>query len=329
MPSLRFVRFAQQLPGYRLGRWCYRRIRPLTLEGQNGRYDAETVAVMERVLRSDSGGLDIGAHAGSILRDLVRLAPRGSHWAFEPLPAFAAGLRAEFPLVEVCEVALSDVAGTAAFHHAVAAPGWSGLKWRDISPHVDTRWEVLTVQTARLDDLIAIETPVAFVKIDVEGGELGVLRGGERLFRRHRPIIVFEHGLGSADVFGTRPEDVWDLLTGWELQVRRWRDGSEDGPRSPGVPSCFTSNAAGQSTSSPPRGSRSFEGVLDAKAGRHWPDTRYHRCSDLDRGLRVVNQDRARVCQAYTMRHLPDHRAAVGVFRFPRRVRSPIFSRSG
>jgi len=88
MPNPRFVRFAQQLPGYRLGRWCYRRIRPLTLE--EWRYNAETVAVMERVLRADSIGLDIGAHAGSILRDLVRLAPRGSHWTFEPLPAFAA-----------------------------------------------------------------------------------------------------------------------------------------------------------------------------------------------------------------------------------------------
>jgi FkbM family methyltransferase len=68
----------------------------------------------------------------------------------------------------------------------------------------------LTVQTARLDHLVAVETRVAFVKIDVEGGELGVLRGGERPLRRHRPIIVFEHGLGSADIFGTRPEDVWD-----------------------------------------------------------------------------------------------------------------------
>lgn len=46
----------------------------------------------------------------------------------------------------------------------------------------------------------------------MEGAELQVLRGGRDLIRRCKPVIVFEHGLGAADYYGTTPEDVFDLL---------------------------------------------------------------------------------------------------------------------
>jgi hypothetical protein len=39
------------------------------------------VALLERELREDSDCLDLGAHAGSVLREIVRLAPRGRHVA--------------------------------------------------------------------------------------------------------------------------------------------------------------------------------------------------------------------------------------------------------
>jgi FkbM family methyltransferase len=66
---------------------------------------------MERELREDADCLDVGAHAGSVLREIVRLAPRGRHVAWEPLPGLAAGLRADFPGVAVREAALADQAG--------------------------------------------------------------------------------------------------------------------------------------------------------------------------------------------------------------------------
>lgn len=202
-----------------------RRIWPPTIQQLDAQYNDETERVMARVLAADSVCLDIGAHRGSVLSSIVRLAPRARHWAFEPLPAFAELLRATFPQVHVCEVALSDRAGAVVFHHAVAAPGWSGLVRRHVEHLFATAWETLTVTAARLDDLVPLETQVAFVKVDVEGGELGVLRGGEQLLRRHRPVIVFEHGLGSADQFGTHPAQVYDFLRGCGFAVTtmaRW-----------------------------------------------------------------------------------------------------------
>jgi hypothetical protein len=88
------------------------------------------VALLERELRDDSDCLDVGAHSGSMLREIVRLAPRGRHVAWEPLPAFAAALRQEFPGVEVREAALADESGQRELTHVIDEPAWSGLAAR-------------------------------------------------------------------------------------------------------------------------------------------------------------------------------------------------------
>ena len=54
--------------------------------------------------------------------------------------------------------------------------------------------------------------PIHFMKIDVEGAELQVLRGAIQTILKYKPVIVFEHGLGAADHYGTKPEDIYDFL---------------------------------------------------------------------------------------------------------------------
>jgi FkbM family methyltransferase len=175
------------------------------------------VALMDRELREDSDCLDVGAHAGAVLREMVRLAPHGRHVAWEPLPAFAAALRDEFPGVEVREAALADASGRRELTHVVEQPGWSGLAARPTPAGGPT--EELLVQCERLDDVLRDGVRPAFVKIDVEGAEALVLRGARETLRAHRPLIAFEHGRGSAEYHGTGPEDVHDLLgaLGYEI----------------------------------------------------------------------------------------------------------------
>ena len=168
------------------------------------------VALLEEVLEPDSDCLDVGAHAGSVLGEMVRLAPRGRHVAWEPLPAFASRLSAEFPGVEVREAALGDEDGTRVFAHVVDDPGWSGFLARPTpSP---SPVEKLSVRVERLDDSLPDGVQPTFVKIDVEGAEEQMLRGAVETLRRHRPVLAFEHGRGSADVYGTTPGAVHHLL---------------------------------------------------------------------------------------------------------------------
>jgi hypothetical protein len=92
------------------------------------------LALLRRELRDDSDCLDAGAHAGSVLRAIVGLAPRGRHVAWEPLPAFAAALRETFPGVRVREAALADTAGERVFTHVLDDPGGAASR-RVVPPH--------------------------------------------------------------------------------------------------------------------------------------------------------------------------------------------------
>jgi FkbM family methyltransferase len=192
-------------------RSLYRRLRPLSAAELSAHYDMQTAEVMARVLSPDSNCLDVGAHTGAILRVILQHAGRGHHVAFEPLPHLAAQLRRHFSEVEVSDVALSETAGTTTFEYVVTNPSYSGLRRRRYD-RPDELIRTITVSTARLDDVIPPDRPIRFVKIDVEGGELQVLRGGVATLTRWRPFVVFEHGKGGADYYGTTPAAVHDVL---------------------------------------------------------------------------------------------------------------------
>jgi len=179
----------------------------------NAEYDTQTIELMRRTLRRNSNCVDVGCHKGSILSHMLSFAPEGEHWAFEPLPELAAGLRRNFaaPRVHVHELALADEVGESSFQHVVTNPGYSGLRERRYDRPNEQRVEI-SVRVGRLDDIVPSDRMIDFVKIDVEGAELGVLRGGIETLRRARPLVVFEHGLGGSDYYGTEPEEVYDLL---------------------------------------------------------------------------------------------------------------------
>jgi hypothetical protein len=68
------------------------------------------------------------------------------------------------------------------------------------------------VSCERLDDVLPDGLSPAFLKIDVEGAEEEVLAGAAETLMRHRPLVAFEHGAGSAEYFGTTPERLHTLL---------------------------------------------------------------------------------------------------------------------
>jgi FkbM family methyltransferase len=179
-------------------------------------YDIQTLQVMKRVLQKDSNCVDVGCHQGSILKEMLRFAPRGTHFAFEPLPGMYARLRETFGSIanlQLYDYALSDIAGTTSFQHVVSNPAYSGLRQRRYDRAYEQVQEI-KVKTEMLDSVVPEHVPIRFIKVDVEGAELQVLKGAAETIRKNRPVIVFEHGLGGADYYGTHPQDVYDLLAG-------------------------------------------------------------------------------------------------------------------
>ncbi len=176
--------------------------------------DARDNAYMRCLLRSklkqDSNCIDVGAHSGFFLRQFLEFAPNGSHLAFEPIPLLAAKLRNEFPGVTVQECALSDQDGETSFQYVPELPGWSGLRPQPYP--VSTHPEKIQVKLRRLDDLVPEDKPIAFIKIDVEGAELEVMRGAEKILKHLRPIVVFECGKIHHTYYDTTPEKVHSWL---------------------------------------------------------------------------------------------------------------------
>lgn len=189
-------------------------------KSMNARYNEETVDVMRRVMRRSSTGVDVGAYIGELLAPMIEVAPEGRHYAFEPQPDRFLELARRFPRVRVFPYALSDTRGAAPFVLAVDAPARSGLRTREYPPGED-RTRKMLVQVRRLDDVVPRDAPVAFIKIDVEGAEFLVLHGARETITRTRPVVVFEFGKGSAEAYGTSPEDAWEFVRG-TLDLRLW-----------------------------------------------------------------------------------------------------------
>jgi len=142
---------------------------------------------------------------------MLRFAPNGTHFAFEPRIQAYQELVGSFPTVNLYNLALSDTKGEASFHHVISSPDYSGFRRREYARRHETI-EVVKVKTNLLDNIIPENLPVHFIKIDVEGAELQVLRGAVNTIRVNRPMIVFEYGLGASDYYCTTPEEVYDLL---------------------------------------------------------------------------------------------------------------------
>ena len=180
---------------------------------KNQLYDAQTVKILKKICRPDSNCIDVGCHKGEMLDLILKFAPKGQHDCFEPLPDLYTGLiqKKYPPNCYFHEVALSRESGTTSFNYVVSNPSYSGILRRryDRPNEEDT---IITVRTELLDNIIPSDKMINFIKIDVEGAEMLVLEGAQKTINRCKPIIVFEHGLGASDVYGTTPRQIFNFF---------------------------------------------------------------------------------------------------------------------
>ncbi|MCD2425980.1 FkbM family methyltransferase [Niabella pedocola] len=183
-------------------------------------YDVQTERIIKRVCKKSSNCIDIGANVGDVLNIISKYAPDGTHYVFEPIPDLYENLASAYKdtTCKIFELALSDTKGVSSFNYVISNPAYSGLIKRryDREEEEDT---LIQVKTDLLDDVLPKNHPVHLIKIDVEGGELPVMRGAINTIKKWKPVIVFEHGLGSSEFYGTTPEKLYALLNDCGLEV--------------------------------------------------------------------------------------------------------------
>ncbi len=162
--------------------------------------DDPAVALVKRLVGEGETVVDVGADLGLYSLQLAELVgPGGRVHAFEPNPArheALAALAAAQPNVEIHPLGLSDHEGDGELQVPVergapippcgrlSAPpaGAEGVSWRRTPVTLST-----------LDrELQAGAAEISFVKCDVEGHELAVLRGAQRTLREFRPTLLVE-----------------------------------------------------------------------------------------------------------------------------------------
>lgn len=180
---------------------------------RNLEYDRLTLKILREHVKDGMNCVDVGCHKGEILEEMLRLSPTGRHFAFEPIPTMFDELRRKFSQrCTILPYALSDNEGITTFNFVRNAPAYSGInrrKYAVAKPDI----EEIEVELKRLDDVIPTGISIGLIKIDVEGAELGVLRGAKDLLNRDRPLVIFECGLGASEFYGTTAEAVFDCLS--------------------------------------------------------------------------------------------------------------------
>lgn len=134
--------------------------------------------------------VDIGANIGNHAHFFVNNC--GSHvYCFEPSATNYQLLKLNCPDQFIFKVALGDKVGTASLITYESCKGNNTISelWK-APPDWGTGIHQEEVVVARLDDF-SLPT-ITFVKIDVEGSELRVLKGALDTIRMHQPVVAIE-----------------------------------------------------------------------------------------------------------------------------------------
>jgi len=201
-------------------------ITPYVLREQQDWFEDE-IKVLRRLLQPGQKVIDIGANYGLYTLSIAKtVGPAGRVWAFEPASGTANLLRQSiaangFSQVVLEQSALSSARGSALL--SLHANSELNALVRDASPEGASE----TVPVVTLDDCRERLgwRDIAFVKIDAEGEEASILKGGGRFFAEESPLVLYEIKAGNdvrlelADDFAALGYDSYRLVPGLDLLV--------------------------------------------------------------------------------------------------------------
>jgi len=166
--------------------------------------------------------LDVGANLGYFTLLMASLVgPRGRVFAFEPNPRMQRLLADDAALnpelndgrLKLVSHAVGETAGRMQFFCPVVGhEGVGGLKDTQRAP-LDS---VVDVEVITLDQFAAQEKfeRLDFIKLDIEGGELGFFKGARNVLTTLRPVILYEATDKNTAHYGYKPADLHAHLRG-------------------------------------------------------------------------------------------------------------------
>jgi len=180
-----------------------------------GAFERRTVAAYSSIIKPGMTVLDIGANVGAHTLFFARLVgPGGKVVAVEPTAWASGRLRANLQLNSELEKVVLVRQAMLVGSSGESLPDTIYASWpldgHNVHPKLRAQAKATSgAKAITLDQLISEETigRVDFIKLDVDGHEAAVLRGGLGVLRRDTPDIIFElspHSLAEAGESATQ-----------------------------------------------------------------------------------------------------------------------------
>ena len=188
-----------------------------------GTYEVPIQNIFAQHLKAGDVFYDIGANVGFFSIVAAKLVGEGGKvYAFEPGENNANSIRhnAElnnFDRIQMIEKAVSNTSGEGQLLLAKYSGGHA-LATADAPPDLAGQ---VTVDLVSIDDLIAagqIEPP-NFVKVDVEGAELDVLKGMTQTIKTYQPTVIYEVDDGDRAAYERKYQELADFFKSFDYKV--------------------------------------------------------------------------------------------------------------
>jgi FkbM family methyltransferase len=183
----------------------------------------EARAAISCIRRAKAVVFDVGANVGRWSELLLQEIPGACVYMFEPSPGCQSRIKGNPALsgVKLIPAAVGDEPSTAVLHFSSETDGSASLHERGDTFFKGLEYSKLHVDVVTLDDVIEREGLefVDFIKIDVEGHELSVMRGAQRALKNRRVgALAFEFGTGNINS-KTFFRQFWDVLTAGGFRI--------------------------------------------------------------------------------------------------------------
>ena len=178
----------------------------------SGCYEPKVTAFINRYVKAGMTVIDAGANVGCHTTRLARLVGQtGQVIAFEPMPWAFSKLKRNIELNSFNHVLLERMGLSDSTRNDLVCFRSSWTLDSDSSP--DSEGDT-PVQFTTLNEYVSTSqiNRLDLIKVDVDGYEYRVIRGGQNVIREFKPVLIVEMGRSSLGRYGDDVTGLVDLL---------------------------------------------------------------------------------------------------------------------